>query len=135
MHLRGTTRTAAAGEEELPGAEWVYMLGHGGGMVSGDVIRVKVRVGDGCTAVMTTQSFTKVFHQHKGQVARQVMRAEVGAGALLAVLPDPIVPFKDSRFSQHQEFDLAASVPALAGTDTARGGPAVESGLAGEGGR
>ena len=133
MHLRGTARTVAPSEakdsagEELPGAEWVYMLGHGGGMVSGDVTRVKVRVGAGCTAVLTTQSFTKVFHQHKGQVARQVMRAEVGAGALLAVLPDPVVPFNDSRFAQHQEFVLSSA-------ETNPGGRA-EAGSASEGGR
>jgi len=48
------------------------MLGHGGGIVSGDVTRVKVRVGAGCTAVMTTQSFTKVFTHHNDQMARQV---------------------------------------------------------------
>ena len=34
-------------QPELPGAEWVYMLGHGGGIVSGDVQRIKVDVGEG----------------------------------------------------------------------------------------
>jgi len=164
--------------EGLPGAEWVYMLGHGGGVVSGDVTRVKVSVGDSCTAALTTQSFTKVYHHHEGQVARQVkqsarmkgkswqgsasasetsvgstacerishhyspdmppdylpvrarshapclsvvitlrggstqvLRAQVGDGALLLLLPDPVVPFRDSRFTQHQEFDLAPSAP------------------------
>lgn len=75
MHIHGTPRTDAneeGGGAELPGAEWVYMLGHGGGMVSGDVTRIKVGVEQACTAVMTTQSFTKVFQQHEGQVARQV---------------------------------------------------------------
>ena len=115
LNLHGAARKCGGGDQgakdggELPGAEWVYMLGHGGGIVSGDVMRVKVCVGEGCTAVMTTQSFTKVFTQHNGQIARQLMRARVGAGALLAVLPDPIVPFRDSRFAQHQEFDLAPS--------------------------
>mmetsp|Transcript_32735 Transcript_32735/g.52701 ORF Transcript_32735/g.52701 Transcript_32735/m.52701 type:complete len:354 (+) Transcript_32735:3-1064(+) len=116
MHLRGTPRTSdsdktSGGESkpELPGAEWVYMLGHGGGIVSGDVQRIKVDVGEGCTAIMTTQSFTKVYHQHLGQTARQLLRASVAPGALLVLLPDPIVPFHDSRFTQHQEFDLVAS--------------------------
>jgi urease accessory protein UreH len=68
----GALPARAQDADELPGAEWVYMLGHGGGIVSGDVTRVKVRVGAGCTAVMTTQSFTKVFTHHNDQMARQV---------------------------------------------------------------
>ena len=85
------------------------MLGHGGGVVSGDVTRVKICVGDGCTAVATTQAFTKVYKNHKNQFARQFVRAEVGAGGLLVMLPDPVVPYKDSRFVQNQQFLLAPS--------------------------
>jgi hypothetical protein len=65
------------------------------------------------------------------------MRAHVGAGALLAVLPDPIVPFRDSRFAQHQEFDLAPSGVAHDGEggSVANGVGVAEGGVeGGEGG-
>ena len=37
----------------------------------------------------------------------QLIRADVAQGALLTLLPDPVVPFADSRFVQDQEFALA----------------------------
>ncbi|XP_056163658.1 urease accessory protein D-like isoform X3 [Syzygium oleosum] len=41
-------------------AVWIYALTYGGGIVSGDAISCKLEIGDGCTAVLTTQSSTKL---------------------------------------------------------------------------
>uniref|UniRef100_A0A803MZR8 Uncharacterized protein n=1 Tax=Chenopodium quinoa TaxID=63459 RepID=A0A803MZR8_CHEQI len=40
---------------------WIYSLSYGGGIVSGDSIKCNFTIGDGCTAVLTTQTSTKIL--------------------------------------------------------------------------
>ena len=83
---------------------WVYMIGHGGGMVSGDRSRIVCRVGENCSAVLTTQASTKIYHQLSNKFSTQYLDVTVGAGGLLALVPDPVVPYARSRYIQKQTF-------------------------------
>jgi urease accessory protein len=100
-------------------------LGHGGGMVAGDVTRVRCEVNTGATVVLTTQASTKVFHCRRGGCVRQEVRATVAAGALLAVIADPVVPYEDSRFLQRQTFRLDKGLTATDGLSQNEGGSLV----------
>ncbi len=86
----------------------MYMIGHGGGLVSGDRCRIQCEVGEGCTAVLTTQASTKIYHQVGDGFSSQQLSCKVASGALLLLLVDPIVPYARSRFLQSQTFCLAA---------------------------
>jgi urease accessory protein len=86
----------------------VYMIGHGGGLVSGDRCRIQCEVGEGCTVVLTTQASTKIYHQVADGFSSQQLDCEVASGALLVLLVDPIVPYARSRYVQSQSFRLAA---------------------------
>ena len=124
-----------AGVERASGADcvWCYQVSFGGGLVAGDRAGASVDVADGCACVLATQGTNKVY---KHVVARrdasdaataatengtdrgtdsknserrettQALAGRVGAGALLACLPDPTQAFRDARFRQTQRFVL-----------------------------
>uniref|UniRef100_A0A2P2JBJ0 Urease accessory protein D n=1 Tax=Rhizophora mucronata TaxID=61149 RepID=A0A2P2JBJ0_RHIMU len=85
-------------------AVWIYTLTYGGGIVSGDSISCELVIGDGCTAVLTTQASTKVYKSLGSKCSQQVLEARIGSGALLAVIPDPVTCFSTARYSQKQVF-------------------------------
>jgi urease accessory protein len=85
---------------------WVYTANLGGGLVGGDDIRLHADVGPGARALVTTQASTKVYRSQRRST--QVLDATVGAQALLAVIPDPVVCFRDADFAQTQRYDLDA---------------------------
>jgi urease accessory protein len=86
-------------------AVWAIATTHGGGLVAGDTIDLDVEVGPGATALVTTQSNTRVYRS-TGAFAVQRLAARVAAGATLAVLPEPTVCFAGARFRQRQRFVL-----------------------------
>ncbi|XVF46051.1 hypothetical protein PTKIN_Ptkin02bG0256800 [Pterospermum kingtungense] len=85
-------------------AVWIYSLTYGGGIVSGDSISVEFTIGDGCTAVLTTQASTKVYKSLGSKCSEQVLEARIGSGALFVVIPDPVTCFSTARYSQKQVF-------------------------------
>ncbi|MFP5346133.1 MAG: urease accessory protein UreD [Actinomycetes bacterium] len=84
-------------DRALPGMAFVYLQQQGGGMVQGDRYRVDVEVAAGGQAHLTTQSATKVFGMPSGY-ATQLVNVSAGPGALLEYLPEPVIPFRASRF-------------------------------------
>lgn len=87
-------------------AAWVYTSSFGGGLVDGDRLVLDVDVGAGASVFCSTQASSKVYRSPRGTSAE--MHGRIGAGALLAVVPDPVVCFAGSRYQQTQQFDLAA---------------------------
>lgn len=88
----------------------VYVVGYGGGLVSGDTVAVDLDVGERCTMLILTQGSTKVYKMRGASssdtTTSQTMRAIVQANATMIVLPDPVTCFSSSRYSQTQRFDL-----------------------------
>ncbi|XP_022146687.1 urease accessory protein D isoform X2 [Momordica charantia] len=70
----------------------------------GDSISCELTVKDGCTAILTTQSSTKVYKSRGEERSEQVLKATIGRDALLAVLPDPVTCFATARYAQKQVF-------------------------------
>lgn len=87
---------------------WIYSVSFGGGIVTGDLIYYTIAVGEGCTAVLTTQASTKVYKAVGGKCSEQFFEAQVGSNALLAILPDPVTCFSTARYSQRQIFNVAS---------------------------
>lgn len=84
-------------DRTLPGMAFVYLQQQGGGMVQGDRYRVDVDVAAGGQAHLTTQAATKAYGMRSGY-ATQLVNLSAGPGALLEYLPDPVIPFRASRF-------------------------------------
>ncbi|KAL8170785.1 hypothetical protein V2J09_022589 [Rumex salicifolius] len=89
-------------------AVWIYSLTYGGGIVCGDCISCSFTVGDGCTAVFTTQASTKVYKSVGAKCSQQILEARVGSGSLLVVIPDPVTCFSTARYSQSQVFRVVS---------------------------
>ncbi|XP_030472068.2 urease accessory protein D-like isoform X4 [Syzygium oleosum] len=85
-------------------AVWIYALAYGGGIISGDAISCKLEIGDGCTAVLTTQSSTKVYKSLGSKCSEQYLEAEIGSDSMLVLIPDPVTCFSTARYFQKQVF-------------------------------
>ncbi|KAJ4702640.1 urease accessory protein D [Melia azedarach] len=58
-------------------AVWIYTLTYGGGIVSGDSISSELSIGDGCTAVLTTQASTKVYKALGSKCSEQILEKQI----------------------------------------------------------
>jgi urease accessory protein len=91
-------------------ASWVFLASLGGGLLDGDHLDVKVNVAPGASALLGTQSSTKVYRSQAGGAgSSQHLQASVGADALLVAVPDPVVCFAEARYEQRVEVALAPS--------------------------
>jgi urease accessory protein len=84
-------------------AAWIVVTSYGGGLVDGDALSLRIRVGAGAAAYLATQSSTKVYPGHAAQTAC----ADIADDALLVALPDPIVPFAGAAYAQRATIRLA----------------------------
>ena len=90
---------------------WVFAATYGGGLVDGDSIALRAHLHVGARALLGTQASTKVYKGSRG--GQQSLTATVEDGASLVVLPDPVSPFKGSRFAQRSEVRLGAGASVL----------------------
>ncbi|KAK6361635.1 hypothetical protein TWF730_005353 [Orbilia blumenaviensis] len=85
----------------------VFVLSYGGGLVSGDAVNLRVVVEGKGRLCLQTQGSTKIFKQTPSSpptIQRMTVRIHPGASFLL--LPDPVQPFAESNYIQHQIFEL-----------------------------
>jgi urease accessory protein len=99
-------------------AAWVFTSSHGGGLVSGDDVRLEATVEEGATLVLATQASTKAYRQRSragdgptasGAIETSQLRTNVKVerGALACLLPDPLVAFQAARLVQATHVTLA----------------------------
>jgi urease accessory protein len=91
---------------------WVIAATYGGGLLAGDRVSLDVHVQANARGLIGTQASTKIYRSD-GRTASQALHATVSDGALLAVLPDPVVCFAGARYEQSQRFELSAGASLL----------------------
>lgn len=79
-----------------PETAFVYVLSHGG-TLQGDRARLDLVCAPGASAHVTTQAAAKLYRMERNY-ATQLVNLEAGEGSFLEYLPDPVIPFRDSRF-------------------------------------
>ena len=82
-----------------PDMAFVVVMQSGDGFVQGDRCRIDIDCGPGAAAHVTTQAATNVFATRQN-FASQLVYLRSGRGAVLEYLPEPVVPFRGSRFFQ-----------------------------------
>jgi len=93
----------------LPGgAALAHLHNISGGVLGGDAFEVHLSVESQAQAQLTTPSATRVYRHRPGLPdASQEMRVEVGSGAVLEYLPDPLIPFAQARYRQRTHIQLS----------------------------
>ena len=84
---------------------WVYTATLGGGLLGGDAIHLNIDVATGARALLATQASTKIYRSTRP--TSQHLSASIADGALLGIVPDPIVCFAGSSFQQEQRYELS----------------------------
>lgn len=79
----------------------------GGGYLGADEYGIEIRVAEGSSLLLTTQSATKVYRTPQGP-ARQDMLITLGSGAVLEYLPDQLIAYKDASYFQRTVVHMAA---------------------------
>ena len=97
-----------------PDMPYTYLMSSGGGILQGDRQRTDLRFGSGTSAHLTTQAHTRVYRMDSGY-ATAIVNLEAGEDAYVEYLPDPVVPFADSRFYQQTSVVLDESATLLLG--------------------
>jgi urease accessory protein len=97
-------------DRHRPDMAFVYVLSHGG-TLQGDRARLDITCAPGASAHVTTQSAGKLYRMERNY-ATQLVYLTAHAGSVLEYLPDPVIPFRDSRFYVRTEltFDPDATV-------------------------
>ncbi|WP_248126291.1 urease accessory protein UreD [Micrococcus lacusdianchii] len=77
----------------------------GGGYLGADRYEMDVRVEDGASLLLTTQSATKVYRTPQGPAVQRT-RLRLGAGARLETVPDQLIAYRDAEYVQDTVVDL-----------------------------
>ncbi len=102
----------------------VYLLHPPGGVAGGDDLDIRVRVGQGARALITTPGATK-FYRSAGPQARVRQRLRVEPGGMLEWLPQELILFPGARVRVATEVDLIADARLIAWEVQTLGRPAL----------
>ena len=91
---------------------WAFLSTFGGGMVDGDQISLDVSVGADAGALISTQASNKIYRSPR-LGCRQQLHADVGVGATLVMLPDPVVVFAEGKYVQDAWIEMADGASVL----------------------
>nr|POF18684.1 putative urease accessory protein ured-like [Quercus suber] len=85
----------------------VYLLTYGGGIVAGDTIDLHVLLEQSTRLVLLTQGSTKLFKSPSRDVlSKQCTTVTLAPDSGICYLPDPVQPFENSCFEQHQIYNI-----------------------------
>jgi urease accessory protein len=85
----------------------VHLHNVSGGVLSGDALHLSIEAGAATRVQVTSVGATRIYRQRPGRApARLATSIRVDDGAMLEYLPDVVIPFAGSRFSQSTAVSL-----------------------------
>jgi urease accessory protein len=91
------------------GGALVHLHNVSGGVLGGDRLELEIVVGAGAWAQVTTTGATRVYRTlDSAATPIETRDLRVAAGALLELLPDPLIPFAGARYRQETRVELEA---------------------------
>src|SRR5579862_3678131 len=87
----------------------VHLHNVSGGLLGGDELAMSLVISEKAQAQVTTTGATRIYRSRADAApAIQRINVHVGQNACLEYLPDPIIPFASSRFTQDTKIQLDA---------------------------
>jgi urease accessory protein len=86
-------------EESLPSMAYMYIISPSGGILQGDRYRMDISLAEGAKAHITTQGATRVYRMERNY-ATQIVNIDLGPDSYFELIPDQIIPYRNSRFYQ-----------------------------------
>lgn len=86
-----------------------YIGGFGGGMVSGDQYTYDIFIGKGSRLFIRNTSSTKVYKRIENRSTSQTYKIVLDDESYLCMIPEPLMCFKDSSYSQNFSISLSDS--------------------------
>lgn len=83
----------------------LYVASASGGILQGDRYRMDFTAREGAMAHITTQGATRIYSMDSN-CATQVINVRAERGSYLEIVPDQIIPYRDSRFYQETSMDV-----------------------------
>ncbi|MFF2746924.1 urease accessory protein UreD [Kitasatospora sp. NPDC058048] len=91
-----------------------FLMSTGGGILQADRLRTDLRCGADTAVHLTTQAATKVYRMEY-DYATQLVNLAAGPRAYVEYLPEPVIPFVDSRLYQRTVLTVDPEATVLAG--------------------
>lgn len=88
-----------------PDMAFVYVQNPTGGVFAGDRLATRISAGSSTALHVTTTAATKIYRSEEGG-ARHLTVIDVGAGAYVEHLPEPLIPQAGSRYEQETVVEL-----------------------------
>jgi len=79
---------------------YLYIMNSSPGLLAGDRFQIGAKLRDRTSLYLTDQSASKVHLMPLGQVARIRYDFEIGAGASLEFVPEPLILYRDANLEQ-----------------------------------
>ena len=90
------------------GSALAHLHNVSGGLLGGDRLELRARVGAGASAQLTTTGATRIYRaREQAPDVVQENHIRVDENALLEYVPDPIIPFAGARFRQQTSIHLS----------------------------
>jgi urease accessory protein len=86
---------------------YLYIMNSSPGLLAGDTFQISVRLSDRTALYLTDQSATKVHQMAVDQRARVHYNVEIGSGASLEYVPEPIILYRNASLEQTMRATLA----------------------------
>jgi len=91
------------------GSALVHVHNVSGGLLGGDQLAMSLEIGESARVQVTTTGATRIYRSRADAVSgTQRLDVRVGQNACLEYLPDPLIPFAGSRFTQRTTIHLDA---------------------------
>lgn len=101
-------------DEGMPDMACVFMISTSGGILQGDRNAIEIEVGESARAHITTQSATKI-QEMDANFATQTVDIRLHDHAYAEYLPDPVIPYRHSRFITDTRISIPTSATLVAG--------------------
>jgi urease accessory protein len=101
-------------DEEMPDLACVVIVDTAGGVVQGDRYETEIELAERTRANLTTQAATKI-QEMDANYASQIQRIVLHDEAYLEYLPEPVIPYRHSRYVAHTHICLPESATLVYG--------------------